>query len=102
MSQPLLQTKNAIVLSQKQHSTMQYWENLQLLNWIQELKLLAMIRLNQEIAKEIYKNGAQVLCVIAVYEEKIKEGKLVRKVILVAEGKNKVILSWKYLLYNTK
>jgi len=51
----------------------------------------AMIRVNRAVAKENIKNGAQVLRMIAVYEEKIKEGKLVRKVRLVADGRKHLI-----------
>jgi hypothetical protein len=47
----------------------------------------AIIEVNQEIAKENIRNGADCLIMLAVYEEKIKEGQLVQKVRMVANGK---------------
>ena len=48
----------------------------------------AVVEIDQTIAIAHIKNGAEVLRMIAVYEEKIKEGKLVRKVRLVADGRH--------------
>ena len=48
----------------------------------------AVVEIDQAIAIAHIKNGAEVLRMIAVYEEKIKEGKLVRKVRLVADGRH--------------
>jgi hypothetical protein len=47
----------------------------------------AMIKVDPFIAKDHIRQGADVLRMISVYEEKIKEGKLVRKVRLVADGR---------------
>lgn len=47
----------------------------------------AIVEVDQQIARENIKNGAEVLRMFAVYEEKIKDGKLVRKVRLVADGR---------------
>lgn len=47
----------------------------------------AVVSCDQDIARENIKNGADVLRMIAVYEEKIKNGELVRKVRLVADGR---------------
>ena len=46
-----------------------------------------IVPVDQRIAREQIANGAQVLRMIAVYEEKEKDGKLVRKVRLVADGR---------------
>ena len=48
----------------------------------------ALVEVNQEIARENIKNGADCLLLFPVYEEKVKEGKTVYKVRLVANGKN--------------
>ena len=45
------------------------------------------VEIDKEIAQEMIKNGAQVLRILTVYEEKEKEGKTVRKVRLVADGR---------------
>jgi hypothetical protein len=47
----------------------------------------AIVEVDQAVAWENIKQGAQVLRMFAVYEEKIKDGKLVRKVRLVADGR---------------
>jgi hypothetical protein len=47
----------------------------------------AVVEIDQRIAQEHIQNGAEVLRMLAVYEEKIKEGKLVYKVRLVADGR---------------
>jgi hypothetical protein len=47
-----------------------------------------IVEVDQQIARENIKAGAEVLRLLAVYEEKIKEGKLVRKVRLVADGRH--------------
>ena len=48
----------------------------------------AVVECNQEIAKAHVRNGAEVLRMLAVYEEKEKDGQLVRKVrLVVANGK---------------
>jgi hypothetical protein len=47
-----------------------------------------IVEVDQSIAREQIKAGAEVLRLLAVYEEKIKEGKLVRKVRLVADGRH--------------
>jgi hypothetical protein len=47
----------------------------------------AIVECDQDIARIHVKNGAEVLRMLAVYEEKEKEGKLVRKVRLVANGR---------------
>ena len=47
----------------------------------------AVVEVDQEIAREHIRNGAEVLNMIAVYEEKIKEGVVVKKVRLVADGR---------------
>ena len=46
-----------------------------------------IVPVDQEVAKEQIAQGAQLLRMIAVYEEKEKEGRLVRKVRLVADGR---------------
>jgi hypothetical protein len=46
-----------------------------------------IVDVDQEIAKQNIADGADCLSLIPVYEEKIKDGKLVRKVRLVANGK---------------
>jgi hypothetical protein len=48
----------------------------------------AIIEVDQSIARENIRNGAEVLGMFAVYEEKIKDDKLVRKVRLVCDGRN--------------
>jgi hypothetical protein len=48
----------------------------------------AIVEIDQHIARQHINNGADVLRMIAVYEEKMKEGELVRKVRLVADGRN--------------
>jgi hypothetical protein len=45
-----------------------------------------IIEIDKELAKKHIKNGAEVLRLIPVYEEKVKEGKTVYKVRLVADG----------------
>jgi len=46
-----------------------------------------MVELNKEVAQTCIENGADIVIIFPVYEEKIKEGKLVRKVRLVCNGK---------------
>ena len=58
-----------------------------------ELRILteenkAMVRIDADLAKQHIENGAEVLYMIPVYEEKIKDGKVVHKVRLVANGKH--------------
>ena len=58
-----------------------------------ELRILteenkAMVRIDSDLAKQHIENGAEVLYMIPVYEEKIKDGKVVHKVRLVANGKH--------------
>jgi hypothetical protein len=58
-----------------------------------ELRILtdenkAMVRINADLAKQHIEAGAEVLYMIPVYEEKIKDGKVVHKVRLVANGKH--------------
>lgn len=48
----------------------------------------AVVEADQNIAKENIRNGAEVLRMIAVYEEKTKNNVLVRKVRLVADGRH--------------
>ena len=48
----------------------------------------SMVRMDAAIARHHIQQGAEVLYMIPVYEEKIKEGKLVRKVRLVVNGKH--------------
>ena len=48
----------------------------------------SMVRMDAAIARHHIQHGAEVLYMIPVYEEKIKEGKLVRKVRLVVNGKH--------------
>ena len=48
----------------------------------------AIVEVDQAVAWENIRQGAQVLRMFAVYEEKIKDGKLVRKVRLVADGRH--------------
>ena len=50
----------------------------------------AIVQVNQDMAKEQIRKGAQVVRMLAVYEEKIKDGKLVRKVRLVADGRQHI------------
>jgi hypothetical protein len=45
------------------------------------------VEVDREIALEHIRNGAQLLRLIPIYEEKIREGVLVRKVRLVADGR---------------
>ena len=47
----------------------------------------AVVEINRDIAKSHIENGAEVLRMMPVYEEKIKNGQLVRKVRLVADGR---------------
>jgi hypothetical protein len=47
----------------------------------------AMIKVDAEIAKDHIRQGADVLRMISVYEEKVKDGELVHKVRLVADGR---------------
>ena len=47
-----------------------------------------IVNVDQDIARENIKNGAEVLRLLSVYEEKIKDGVLVRKVRLVADGRH--------------
>lgn len=47
----------------------------------------AMVKIDPIIAKDHIRQGADVLRMISVYEEKVKEGQLVRKVRLVADGR---------------
>mmetsp|Transcript_12480 Transcript_12480/g.17048 ORF Transcript_12480/g.17048 Transcript_12480/m.17048 type:complete len:220 (+) Transcript_12480:1964-2623(+) len=47
----------------------------------------AMIKIDPSIAKDHIRQGADVLRMISVYEEKVKNGELVRKVRLVADGR---------------
>jgi hypothetical protein len=60
-----------------------------------------VIKVDQEIAKQLIKDGANCLRLIPVYEEKEKEGKLVRKVRLVADGRYHAIYG-KTFLSNAK
>ena len=46
-----------------------------------------IVEVDREIALEHIRNGAQLLRLIPIYEEKIREGVLVRKVRLVADGR---------------
>ena len=50
----------------------------------------AVVEINSDIAKAHIDNGAEILRMIPVYEEKIKNGKLVRKLRLVADGRNHI------------
>ena len=47
----------------------------------------AVVEIDRQIARAHIENGAEVLRIIPVYEEKIKNGQLVRKVRLVADGR---------------
>ena len=47
----------------------------------------ALVQVDQVIAHENIRNGADVLTMIAVYEEKVKNGEVVKKVRLVADGR---------------
>jgi hypothetical protein len=47
----------------------------------------AIVDVDQKVAWDNIKQGAQVLRMFAVYEEKVKDGQLVRKVRLVADGR---------------
>jgi len=46
-----------------------------------------LVDCNKEVARENIRNGAQVLRLIAVYEEKVRDGVIVKKVRLVADGR---------------
>ena len=48
----------------------------------------AMVRIDANLAKKHIEAGAEVLYMLPVYEEKIKDGKVVHKVRLVANGKH--------------
>ena len=48
----------------------------------------AMVRIDADLAKKHIEAGAEVLYMLPVYEEKIKDGKVVHKVRLVANGKH--------------
>ena len=48
----------------------------------------SLVRMDTAIARQHIQQGAEVLYMIPVYEEKMKEGKLVRKVRLVVNGKH--------------
>ena len=48
----------------------------------------SLVRMDAAIARHHIQHGAEVLYMIPVYEEKMKEGKLVRKVRLVVNGKH--------------
>ena len=50
----------------------------------------AVVEINSDKAKAHIDNGAEILRMIPVYEEKIKNGKLVRKLRLVADGRNHI------------
>jgi hypothetical protein len=47
----------------------------------------AIVNIDQALAKKYVNNGADILYMLAIYEEKIKDGQLVRKVRLVANGR---------------
>ena len=47
----------------------------------------AVVEIDRQIARAHIENGAEVLRIIPVYEEKIKNGQLIRKVRLVADGR---------------
>jgi hypothetical protein len=47
----------------------------------------AIVKVNQQIAKENISNGADCMIMLAVYEEKIKDGIIIKKVRMVANGK---------------
>jgi len=46
-----------------------------------------LVKANQAVAREDIANGANCLMILMVFEEKMKEGKLVRKVRMVADGR---------------
>ncbi len=48
----------------------------------------AIVRIDSELARQHISDGAEVLYMHPVYEEKLKEGKVVRKVRLVINGRN--------------
>jgi hypothetical protein len=48
----------------------------------------AIVRIDPELARQHTRDGAEVLYMHPVYEEKLKEGKVVRKVRLVINGRN--------------
>jgi hypothetical protein len=48
----------------------------------------AIVRIDPELARQHIRDGAEVLYMHPVYEEKLKEGKVVRKVRLVINGRN--------------
>ena len=48
----------------------------------------SLVRMDTALARQHIQQGAEVLYMIPVYEEKMKEGKLVRKVRLVVNGKH--------------
>jgi hypothetical protein len=48
----------------------------------------SLVRMDTALARQHIQHGAEVLYMIPVYEEKMKEGKLVRKVRLVVNGKH--------------
>ena len=48
----------------------------------------SLVRMDTSVARHHIQQGAEVLYMIPVYEEKMKEGKLVRKVRLVVNGKH--------------
>lgn len=47
----------------------------------------AIVKVNQTIARENINNGADCLIMLAVYEEKVKDGNTIKKVRMVANGK---------------
>ena len=47
----------------------------------------AIVKVNQEIARENIRNGADCLMMLAVYEEKLKDGETIKKVRMVANGR---------------
>ena len=61
-----------------------------------------IVKIPTELALDHIRAGAEVLYLIPVYEEKIKEGKLVRKVRLVADGRTNKIYGSTYSPTPTK
>jgi hypothetical protein len=63
------------------------WSEAAIFEWQTILNAKTLVKVDASIAKEAIKNGADMVILFPVYEEKEKEGKIVKKVRLVANGK---------------
>jgi hypothetical protein len=65
----------------------QDWSEAAITEWQTILDAKTLVKVDPTLAKEAIKQGADMVILFPVYEEKEKEGKLIKKVRLVANGK---------------